>query len=184
VNTPDPVTPDLATLVGLFYSNSAELGQFEEVAPAAMPPHYRQMLAHQNHMTVTVEKFHGSSVDVEVLESQLSDDRYYSRKILLRRKTDHRVVQFGIVRLNFDFVSPQVRQQVESRGTPLGRILIDNNVLREVRLFKLWKVTPGAELAALFQMSPGTVTYGRTAIIDCDHAPAVELLEIVTPEPA
>ena len=178
------MTPDLSTLVGLFYANSAELGHFEEIEPAELPPHYRRMLAHQNHMTVTVEAFHGSRVDVDVLASQLQGDRYYSRKILLRRHSDGAVVQFGIVRLDFDFVSPQVRAQVESRQTPLGRILIENNVLREVRLFKLWKVTPGAELRALFSMAPGGVTYGRTAIIDCDGAPAVELLEIVTPEPA
>jgi hypothetical protein len=86
------------------------------------------------------------------------------------------------VRLNFDYVSPQVRQQVESRQTPVGRILIQNNVLREVRLFQLWKVTPGPDLRALFNMPQGSITYGRTAMIDCNHAPAVELLEIVTPE--
>jgi chorismate-pyruvate lyase len=181
---PAPIKPELATLVGLFYADRAELGVFEAVAPAAMPAYYQRLLAHQNHMTVTVEAYHNSHVDVEVLESHLRDDRYYSRKILLRRQSDGAVVQFGIVRLNFDYVSEQVRQQVESRRAPVGRILIQNNVLREVRLFQLWKVTPGPDLRALFNIPAGAVTYGRTAIIDCNHAPAVELLEIVTPEQA
>ena len=32
-------------------------------------------------------------------------------------------------------------------------------------------------------VKPGTITYGRTALIHCDHEPAIELLEVVRPEP-
>lgn len=180
MSDPSRVTPDLSTLVNLFYSDPTELGQFAEVDAERMPSHYHDLLAHQNHMTVTVERFHGAHVNVEVLHSKLSGD-HYSRKILLRRASDNRVVQFGIVRLCFEFVSPAVREQVESRSAPLGRILIENDVLREVHLFKLWKITAGADLAAMLNMQVGGVTYGRTAIIDCNRAPAVELLEIVAP---
>jgi hypothetical protein len=74
-----------------------------------------------------------------------------------------------------------VRREVESQATPLGRILIAHNVLRVVHLTKLWKVTPGADLQRMFGISPDHITYGRTAIIDCDGKPAIELLEIVAP---
>jgi chorismate-pyruvate lyase len=172
--------PDLATLVALFYSDTAQLGQFELVTADEMPPDYCTLLAHQNHMTVTVERFHNSPVDVRVLKSQVTGT-HYARKILLARQSDGVVVQFGIMRINFAYLSEKVRREVESRAKPLGRILIENNVLREVELVKLWKVTPGEDLRSLFSLPKGAVTYGRTALIHCNGEPAVELLEIVTP---
>jgi len=175
-------TPYLKALSALFYGDLAELGQFELVDPSEMPPVYRTLLDHQNHMTVTVEKHHGCPVDVRVLETKTAGNQY-ARKILLARKTDGRVVQFGIMQLNFDCVSDEVRRQVESRQIPLGRILIEHNVLREIHLFKLWKVFPGPELQKLFGLLSPQTTYGRTAAIHFDGEPAVELLEIVAPEP-
>ncbi len=145
-----------------------------------MPLAYQTLLAHQNHMTVTVEHFHHSPVDVRVLATSMAGD-HYSRKILLSRQSDGKVVQFGIVRLDFRYLNTAVRQAIESQSTPLGRILIEYNVLREVHLSHLWRVEVGPDLASLFAVAPGTVTYGRTAIIDCNGEPAVELLEIVTP---
>lgn len=175
-----PVLPDLHTLVDLFYSDPDQLGQLTNVGTTAMPAAYQTLLAHQNHMTVTVEHFHHSPVDVRVLATRRTDD-HYARKILLSRQTDGQVVQFGIVRLDFRYLSPAVRAAIEAQQTPLGRILIEHNVLREVHLSHLWRVDTGPDLAGLFGVAPGTVTYGRTAIIDCNNEPAVELLEIVAP---
>jgi chorismate-pyruvate lyase len=131
-------------------------------------------------MTVTVERYHNCPVDVEVLATQLTD-QHYARKILLRRQSDRAVVQFGIVRLDFAFVSEEIRRQIESQEIPLGRILINHNVLRDVHLLQLWKVTPGVDLQRLFGLPTPVPSYGRTAVIDCDGQPAIELLEIVTP---
>jgi len=169
--------------VGLFYQRAADLGVFEEVQVDKMPAGYRQLLAHQNHMTVTVEQFHGSPVDVRVLEARLTG-QHYVRKILLARQSDGQVVQFGIVRLNLGCVSPEVRHKIESQSAPLGRIMIEHNILREIHLVKLWRITPGDDLRRLFGLASGQLTYGRTALIDFGGQPAVELLEIVTPVPS
>jgi chorismate-pyruvate lyase len=173
-------TPDLETLVDLFYERLEELGGFEEVDEAELPEPYRGLLAHDKHMTVTVEAFHGCPVDVRVLETHVTPT-HYSRKILLARQRDGAVVQYGIVRLNLDYLGPDVRREIESRQTPLGRILIEHNVLRTVKLLTLWKVEPGAELRKLFGLRKADTCYGRTALIYCNGIPAVELLEIVTP---
>ena len=157
-----------------------ELPRYEIIPGDEMPQPYRGLLVHEHHMTVTVEAYHGGPVDVRILERR-QDGSDYARKILLTRQTDGAVVQFGIMRLDFSSVSPEVRQAVESQQTPLGRILIEHNVHREVHLTKLWKVTPGEDLRRWFNMSPGQITFGRTAIIHCNGEPAVELLEIVTP---
>jgi chorismate-pyruvate lyase len=175
------VVPELDSLVALFYDTPERLGHFVEAAPDELPPVYRTLLAHNHHMTVAVEAHHGSPVDVRVLATRVAD-QLYARKILLTRQSDGRVVQFGIMRVNFSYLSDAIRREVESQSTPLGRILIRHHVLREVELHKLWQVTPGDDLAALFNCSRNDPTYGRTALIHCNGEPAVELLEIVTPE--
>jgi chorismate-pyruvate lyase len=174
--------PALDHLAGLFYKNLAELGQFEEVLAQSLPSPYRQLLAHHDHMTVSVERHHACPVDVEVLADQLDND-YYSRKILLHRQSDRHPVLFGIPRLNLRLVDADVRREILSKSVPLGRVLIEHNVLREVQLASLYRVTLGPELSRLFGAASSQETFGRTAFIYCDGYPAVELLEIVTPEP-
>ncbi len=174
--------PNLEELIGLFYSNVEDVGSFKQVPAGSLPGYARTLLSHNEHMTVTVEEFHGCPIDVEVLEVLQHEDRY-SRKILLRRRSDSKVVQFGIVRLDFRYVSEEVRRQIESRQTPLGKVLIDHNVLRQVQLVGLWKIAPGDDLRQHFSMPTDSPLplFGRTALIYCDGEPAVELLEIMSP---
>jgi chorismate-pyruvate lyase len=180
VNPPARIRPELDTLVGLFYDVPDELAQFDEVSRADTPPVYRALLHHEHHMTVTVENFHGCAVDVRVLDVKRTG-HHYARKILLTRQSDNAVVQFGIMRLNFGYVSDEIRRDIESEKIPLGHVLIQHDVLRVIHLDQLWRVVPGPDLCRLFNISPSESTYGRTAVIDCNGEPAVELLEIVTP---
>lgn len=174
-------TPELQALLGLFYPTPDVLGTFQEVVSADLPEPYGRLLDHSEHMTITVEAHHGSPVDVEVLSTHLTPT-HYSRRILLRRCTDRRVVQFGIVRLNTSYLDDAVRTEIESQQTPLGRILIQHGVLRDVRLLSLWRIEPGEDLCRHFGLTAPVPCYGRTALIYCNTVPAVELLEIVAPE--
>jgi chorismate-pyruvate lyase len=171
---------ELSALLGLFYRRPEDFGQFEKIKASALPDPYRELLAHPRHMTVAMEQFHNSPVVVQVLATKVVGNAY-ARRILLARQSDGRVVQFGIMWLNFDRFSPEVRREVESQSTPLGRILIQHNILWEIELSALWRITPGPDLCRLFTVEPGQVTYGRTAVIRRDGTPAVELLEVVRP---
>ena len=173
--------PDLHELARLFYNRIEDLGTFENVSGDELPKVYSHLLNHNYHMTVTVETHHGCPVDVRVLEYAMQGDTY-RRKILLTRQSDDRIVMFGIVRLHMNYLTEQVRAEVKSQKTPLGRVLINHNVLRRVELGKLWKVTPGDDVCRHFQLNTPEVTFGRTAMIHCDEEPAIELVEIVTPE--
>jgi hypothetical protein len=88
-------------------------------------------------------------------------------------------VQFGIVRLRLPLLADRLRQEIEARRVPLGRLLIKYHVMRRVELDALWQVTPGPELVHCF--SSHEQTFGRTARIHVNGQPAVELLEIVAP---
>jgi hypothetical protein len=131
-------------------------------------------------MTVAVERHHGCQVDVSVLGKRVTPS-HYARKILLVRETDRAVVQFGIMRVGFQFLDEAVCEAICSESVPLGRVLIAHGVLRRVELVALYRVTPGEELRKVFSMSAMTHTFGRTARIHVAGEPAVELLEIVAP---
>jgi chorismate-pyruvate lyase len=165
-------------LIGLFHAGRASLGEFAHVEPAEMPTVYRALLAHEYHMTVTVEAHYGCPVNVQVL-NRLVTPTHYAREIVLRRQSDGQVVQYGIVRINLGYLSAEVREEVGSEKTPLGRILIQHDVLRQIRLFSLWKIAPTVRLLDALELDQPREIYGRTALITCNDEPAIELLEIV-----
>ncbi|MEK6247376.1 MAG: hypothetical protein N2C12_04305 [Planctomycetales bacterium] len=166
-------------MTSLFYADPSALGTLSSVPPDQVPEPYRRLLVHQEHMTVAMEACHESLVDVEVLDTNITAT-HYARKILLRKQTDSSVVQFGIMRVDLTLLSEDVRAEIEKQQRPLGRILVRNNVLRTVHLSQLWKVTPGTDLQKLFNIEANEI-FGRTAAIDLEEKPAVEVLEIVAP---
>jgi chorismate-pyruvate lyase len=166
-------------LASLFYDDLSDLGQFHPVAPEDLPGDYRTLLAHNDHMTVTLEAFHDSFVDVSVL-AEWQDDASYARNSLLSRQRDGAILQFGIVRLWLSDLPPTAREEIAVQHRPLGRVLIEHNVLREVELITLWRITPGPVLKRRMQLPEGTPVFGRSAQILVDGRPTVQLLEIVT----
>jgi chorismate-pyruvate lyase len=179
VNPTESPQVELDELVGLFFPESnAQFGASYDVGAASLPADADSLLNHCEHMTVTIEDFHNSEVDVQVLE-ELDSEMHYSRKILLTRKSDGRVVQFGIVRLDMSTLPQIVQDQIRERKIPLGRILISHDVMRAVRLAKLYRFESGEELASHFGVAAGTDVFGRTAWMYCNGKPAIELLEIV-----
>lgn len=172
--------PELRRLFALFPPGT-DLPEYEIVPSDEVPSPYSGLLVHAHHMTVTVEAFHGDSVDVKVL-ARTRDAESYSRKILLTLHHTGRVVQFGIVRVWMHYCSEPVRREILAERTPLGRILIEHDVLRRIEPTAFLRILPGPGPKAWFGMEAPQCTYGRLAIIHCDDQPAVELLEIVAPE--
>ena len=74
-----------------------------------------------------------------------------------------------------------IRAAIVEGKTPLGRILINHDVLRRIEPTAFLEVTPGAEMMRWFGLDKAVPTYGRLALIHCDGQPAIELLEIVVP---
>ena len=88
----------------------------------------------------------------------------------------------GAVRVRLQFCSPAVRAAILEQRTPLGRILIQNKVLRRIEPTAYLKIVPGPDMMQWFNLKEPTLAYGRLGIIHCDGRPAIEVLEIVTPE--
>lgn len=174
----DLFIPSASRLATLFFADLAALGRFEPCALDELPNTYRTLLAHNDHMTVALESFHGSPVDVRAL-AEWRDESSYARASLLSRQTDGAIVQFGIMRIWLTDLPAAAQNEIASKRSPLGRVLIQHNVLREVELITLWKIQPGPILKEHLQLNSDSPIYGRTAQILVDQRPTVQLLEIV-----
>ena len=171
---------ELNSLIGLFPSEEAMILQADHIPRDLTPEPYKELLVHGHHMTVTMENFHGSPMEVRVHEQRQEDNLYLRKITLVKAGSDH-IVQFGIVRFNFDYVTAEIRDQILRAEIPLGRILIEYNVLRHIDLGAIVKLTAGPGLAKHLNMDVGQATYGRMATIFCNHRPALDLLEVSAP---
>ncbi len=196
--TSPPTTQfDLADLVAEFYQSLDSLGNVESLAASQMPEPFRSLLAHNHHMTVTVEQFHGSLVDVRVLQHK-QHEPWYSREIVLVKSGTIQVVQYGIVRIKITRLTAAVRREIESEQKPLGRVLIEHGVMRQVKLGGLYRVIPNLRLAERMGILPESTNaesesvpndsrlamptcYGRTAQIIVDGESAIDLFELLPP---
>jgi len=178
-------------LVRLFHPDAGAFGRLTAVDAADVPEPFRGLLDHTSHMTVAMERFHGGPVTVEAVAVHAdgggsADGRvWYEREIVLR-STAGRLVQHGIVRIDVGRVAPAVAAEIRAATRPLGRILIEAGMLREVQRVGLLRVEAGPEFQAILGLDgaaegPLRQTFGRVAEIALDGVPAVELLEIVVP---
>jgi chorismate-pyruvate lyase len=173
---------EVTQLVDLFTDDWSSLGSFTPVGENDLPRAYASLLAHHDHMTVTLEEYHNSLVSVEVVEER-AEEKWYARQSLLARISDDAIVQYGIMRIDVSGLPAHVRHAIETHAAPLGRILIENNLLRHVELLALWRIEVGPRLAEPLGLSVGDVIYGRSAVIHLSGERAVDLLEIVTDHP-
>jgi chorismate-pyruvate lyase len=174
-------TPTLESLYALFPAQD-DRPTATLIAGEDVPEPYRGLLVHDHHMTVTVERFYGDAVDVVVLE-QVREPEHYARKILLKLKSTGQVVQFGIVKIRLPQLPEQVCQEILSGQIPLGRILIEHDVLRTVHPHAFFRVELGSIMAEWFDHPEGSVTFGRIGVITADGEPAIQVAEILAPLP-
>lgn len=186
---------ELGRLTSLFEQREPLFQLAEHIPAAAAPEPYRRLLVHDHHMTLAMEEFHGHPVTVHVIDRQWAGDGYHRSSALtipgnlpsrtIGQPTDRFpgewVTQFGAIRFNFEFVTNEVRDAIVAEQIPLGKVLIDHNVLRQIDLGAILRIEIGPGLASLFGCPVGTETYGRLATIFCNRRPAVDLLEVSAP---
>ena len=172
----------LNTLIELFPGNDFQDCEMDVISGLEVPAPYDRLLVHEGHMTVTLERHHGSPVELRVIEQrQVGDD--YGRRLTLGVRDDEKVVMAGVMRIQLSYCAEKVREEILSGTTPLGRILIENKVLRFIEPEAYLRIPLTSRLQALFRArDEHDVTYGRIARIVCSDETAVELLEVVAPE--
>ncbi len=175
-----PDADPVVTLDSLYapFADRTDQPLADAVAAGELPPPYRSLLDHPHHMTVTVERHYGDTVDVVVLD-RIVRGEHYARKIVLKLHTTGRPVQFGVVHVDLGALPPPVRAEILAGETPLGRVLIRHDVLREVSPAGFFRVTLADPLAGWLGATVGERTYGRVGVITASGRPAVWVAEIL-----
>ena len=172
--------PTFEHLYGLF-PDSPDRPDAVEVPAADVPEPYHSLLVHTHHMTVTVEEHFGAPVDVRVLSCCRSGNEYARKILLATRRDPQRVVQFGLVRINLGVCPDAVRAAITDGRTPLGRVLIQHNMLRRIEPVAYLRASLSPVMAGWFGVAPGAETFGRVGVIYTGSRPAVEVLEVLAP---
>ena len=175
-----PAGPTLEDLLALF-PPAADIRSSVLVSADDVPQPYHQLLVHEHHMTVTVEDHHGDLVDVRVLAVKHDDDTYGAKFFSPCTKPAGSCNSVPCT-VHLQFCSEAVRAEILEQRLPLGRILIQHNVLRRIEPTAYLKIVPGPNLMKWFNLTQPTPAYGRLGLIHCDGHPAIEVLEVVTPE--
>jgi hypothetical protein len=131
-------------------------------------------------MTVMMERFHGTRVDVRVLARRI-DDASYNREIVLVRQDTGAAVQFAFAQFELNAVSQTIRQEILGEMVPLGRVLLKHGVNCQIELNAILRVTVGAGLSEILCTTLDRVTYGRIARIMCDGKPTFHVIEVSAP---
>lgn len=174
----DP-SKELRLLLAFF--GDANLPRCEQCEAPAVPEPFRSLLVHEEHMTVKLESHYNTKVRVHpYLVHQQGE--IYGRKLDLIAESTGLMVMTGLMLFNFSFCNDHVRRLIVEQKTPLGRILIENNILRRISAHRFLKFASNEPMVERFGVSTPKPAYGRLATILCDEMPAVDLLEIVRPE--
>ncbi len=152
------------------------------VQPNEIPQPMDALLVHHEHMTEVLERRYGRYVDVQV-HDQHHDPNVYTRNVSLTPAGGGPVVEWGIVRIDFRFMTEQVRDEILAGQTPLGAILIRHDVHRRVKPRWFMRFPERGPMLTFFGDASDRPLYGRIGTIYCDDAPAIDLLEIVTGAP-
>jgi hypothetical protein len=166
-------------LLYAFFGDAA-LPEIEGVDADDVPEPYHRLLVHRHHMTVTLEEYHGKPVKVVPWNVHRHGD-IYGRKLDLLVDPGI-VVMTGVMLINFGYCTKAVEDAVVAESAPLGRILIEHNVMRRVDATAYVRLPAADALVQRFHLPEPKPAYGRVATIYCDEKPAIDLLEIVRPE--
>src|SRR5688500_11844528 len=150
------------------------------VQPNEIPRPADALLVHHEHMTEVLQRHHGRRMDVHVLDENLDGDIYTRKGSLTPAGASEPVVEWGIARLDLRCMPDAVREEILAKRTPLGEILIRQNVHGRIKPRWFLRVPGRGPLLGFFGDASAAPMYGRIGTIYCDEKSAIDLLEIVT----
>jgi chorismate-pyruvate lyase len=177
------VLPWAHPLDELYAKAGLSLPQIQTVPGDHVPQPYRKLLVHEGDMTPTLEKFHKSSIHLNVLGREQRNDFYY-REVLLLADDSEKVVEFGAIKINLAYFPPQARQDILREHLPLGTILARYKVEHSSRPKAFLKVQSDAFMNGVLGLSGPHTLYGRrNTLSNLQGQSLAEIVEIIPPVP-
>jgi len=175
------VLPWAHPLDELYAKAGLSLPQIQAIPGDQMPQPFRKLLVHEGDMTPTLEKFHESSIHLNVLGREQRDDFYY-REVLLLADDSEKVVEFGAIKINLAYFPAQARLEILREHLPLGTILARYKIDHTSRPKAFLKVQSDAFMNGVLGLSGTQTLYGRRNTLSNPQGQALaEIVEFLPP---
>ncbi len=144
-----------------------------------VPQPYQKLLVHDHDMTSELAAFHGDSISLTVLHSQL-DDPIYLREVTLHAASTGTAVEYGLIEILLDTFPPDLRPRILAGDTPLGSILTTSGLPFRSEPQGYFTI-PAQSLTTIFpKSSTGKILFGRyNHLIGEDSNIFARILEIL-----
>jgi len=147
-----------------------------------IPEPYRSLLVHDDDMTSTLERFHGSPIWLDVLRVGPHGKRYV-REVVLWRERDRRPVEYGMLEADIEAYPEALRPAVLAGERPLGFLLNDANVAFRSNRLGLFRVAVECTAGLLPQGTGGEFRYGRyNELLTAEGRSLAKIIEILPEE--
>ena len=151
------VSAELSPLLATSHLGSVPLTW---IPATEVPQPYQTLLVHDHDMTSELAAFHGDSISLTVLRSQL-DDPIYLREVTLHAATSGTTVEYGLIEILLDSFPPELRPRILAGDTPLGAILTTSGLPFRSQPQGYFTV-PAQVLDSIFpHFSSGKILFGR-----------------------
>jgi hypothetical protein len=149
------------------------------IPAAEIPQPYQKLLVHDHDMTSELAAFHGDSISLTVLRSQL-DDPIYLREVTLHAATSGNTVEYGLIEILLGSFPPELCSRILAGDTPLGAILTTSGLPFHSEPQGFFTV-PAQVLDSIFPHSPsGKILFGRyNHLVGDDSNIFARILEIL-----
>lgn len=165
--------------IDLFDSLGLGQSEIKFIEKNQLPKTDRELLAHGNDMTPTLNKYFASSIYLSVISKKIVGDTM-TREVLLRLTKNDQIVEYGGIQINLDLFQNEAREKVEEAYTPLGQILEDFNIAHFGRPNHFFEIKNNTKLKGHFKDCFAEILYGRCNIIYLkENLPLAYIIEIL-----
>lgn len=155
---------------------------FETIEASSLPQPYRDLLAHRNDMTSTLERFHDEPITLRPLTWKLYDGKLYRRVVLVGMRSA-RPVEYGAIRIDLRRFDPLPKSAILAGRQPLGAILADHAIRYRSRPRRFFRLRSIPEVSAALELPVvGADLYGRENVLENKAGERLaEVMEILAP---
>ncbi len=141
------------------------VGEIRVLAAAELPEAAAALLVHNGDMTSRLEALHADKVCLDVVNRSIADERGYFREVILRKATDSRAVEYGVIEIVLGGFSRILQNEIEDGKVPLGGLLNRDGLgyFSEPQCF--FGLYPSEWMQEIFDGSDGCELYGRCNIL-------------------
>jgi hypothetical protein len=174
------VTPaSFEPLAECYAEAGLELPAIVPIPGTAVPEPYQTLLVHENDMTPTLERHHGSRIHLRVLRSRRKGPLYHREVVLVLDRSDA-AVEFGANRITLDRYPPEAQELILKEVVPVGSIFAMFQIAHTCRPSAYFRVEADPLISSELGVPLGATLYGRCNTVRTPEGqPLSEVVEIL-----